>query len=134
MREGLFSRATMLYRILADLVVVLHLAFVIFAVLGGLLALRWRRVIYGHIPAVLWAVLLEFAGWACPLTPLENALRVKGGEAGYEVSFIEHYLLPLLYPAGLTRNTQIVLGALALAVNLGIYWYISARRRRRPAW
>ncbi len=122
------------YRILADLIVVLHLAFVIFAVLGGLMALRWRRVIYGHIPAALWAVLLEFSGWACPLTPLENALRVKGGEAGYEVSFIEYYLLPLLYPAGLTRDTQIVLGAIALAVNLGIYWHISARRRRRPAW
>lgn len=134
MRQGLFSRATMLYRILADLIVVLHLAFVIFAVLGGLMALRWRRIIYGHIPAALWAVLVEFSGWVCPLTPLENALRVKGGETDYADSFIEHYVLPLLYPAELTRDMQMALGALALAVNLGIYWHISTRRQRRPAW
>src|SRR5262249_53868842 len=86
----------MIYRALADIVVVLHMAFVLFAALGALLAFKWRRVAWFHIPAALWAALIEFAGWVCPLTPLENWLRRRGGEAGYQTGFIEHYLLPLI--------------------------------------
>jgi hypothetical protein len=124
------------YRALADLVVVLHMAFVLFAALGGLLAYKWLRVAWFHIPAALWAALIEFAGWECPLTPLENWLRRMGGEAGYQTSFIEHYLLPVLYPASSTRSLHIALGFLVLGVNLAIYWLIlrrqsSPRGRRR---
>lgn len=109
---------------LAELVVLLHIAFVLFAVLGGLLVCWRRRVIWAHIPAALWAVWIECMGWTCPLTPLENRLRAKGGETGYTDSFIEHHLLPLLYPAHLTRNLQVVLGVCVIAVNLLIYWRI----------
>jgi hypothetical protein len=118
----------MAYRILADLIVLSHIVFVVFAVLGGLLVIRWRRVIWAHIPAALWAVWIEYMGWICPLTPLENWLRTKSGETAYADSFIEHYLLPLLYPANLTRNLQMVLGTFALVVNLGIYWRIYLRK------
>ena len=119
----------MVYRILADLVVTIHFAFVIFAVLGGLLAFRRLWVVWTHVPAVLWAVWIEFTGGICPLTPLENRLRMQGGQAGYTDSFIGHYLLPVLYPADLTRSVQIVLGAFALVVNLGIYWRLVVNRR-----
>jgi hypothetical protein len=118
----------MIYRALADLVVALHIAFVLFAALGGFLVFRWRRAAWFHIPAALWAALIEFAGWECPLTPLENWLRRLGGEAGYQTSFIERYLLPLIYPASFTRSLHIVLGFLVLIVNLGIYWMIWRRQ------
>lgn len=121
----------MLYRLLADTVVTVHFAFVLFVALGGLLVLRWRRVMWVHVPAALWGVLIEFAGWLCPLTPLENWLRLRGGQAGYSGGFIERYLLPALYPEALTRNAQLVLGALALAGNLAIYWYVFRRPRLR---
>jgi len=114
----------MLYRALADTLVVLHLTFVLFVVAGGLLVLKWRRAMWVHLPAAAWGVLIEFSGWICPLTPLENWLRAKGGDAGYAGGFIEHYLLPVLYPAGLTRNVQIVLGLLALLVNVAVYSYV----------
>ena len=117
----------MFHRILADAVVVVHLAFALFAVLGGLLAFRWRWVIWTHLPAALWAVWIEFTNRVCPLTPLENMFRVKGGEAGYTDSFIDHYLLPLVYPADFTRNKQIVLGTLVLVVNLWIYHRVFLR-------
>ena len=119
----------MLYGALADLVVVIHLAFVAFVVFGGLLVLRHARLAWVHIPAALWGVLIEFTGGICPLTPLENSLRVRGGEGGYSGGFIDHYLIPLLYPSGLTRNTQIVLGSLALALNVAVYAIFLARRR-----
>jgi Protein of Unknown function (DUF2784) len=109
------------YRFLADLVVGLHTVFVLFVVLGGLLVLRWRWVAYLHIPAAVWGALIEFGGWVCPLTPLENWLRRQGGSADYSVGFIEHYVLPLLYPAALTRNIQILLGLFVVAVNVAIY-------------
>jgi hypothetical protein len=115
---------------LADLVVALHFAFVLFVVLGGLLVLRWPRLAYVHVPAAIWGVLIEFAGWVCPLTPLENSLRVRAGEAGYEGSFVEHYILPMLYPSALTRNVQFLLGALVLALNLAFYAYLLRRTRR----
>ena len=122
----------MAYRILADLVVGLHAAFVVFVVAGGLLALRWPRVALVHLPAAVWGALIEFQGWICPLTPLEKSLRAAAGQAGYEGGFIEHYLLPVLYPSGLTRGVQLVLGTAVVAINLGVYGYLWLRRRSGP--
>jgi len=119
----------MLYRWLADLTVFLHFGFVLFAVAGGLLALCWRRLLWIHLPAVVWAAAIEFLGWICPLTPLENWLRQKSGAAEYQTDFIAHYLLPVLYPAGLTRKVQIMLGCTVLLVNLMIYGWIFKTRR-----
>jgi len=122
----------MIYRWLADAVVVLHICFVGFVVLGGFLLRRWPKLIYVHLPAAVWGVLIEFAGWICPLTPLENSLRARGGQAGYEGGFIEHYLLPILYPGGLSRNIQLVLGLFALAMNAVAYTlYFRSRKRIR---
>jgi len=120
------------YPLLANLVVVMHLAFVIFTVLGGLLAAKWPRLVWIHLPAVIWAAVVEFFGWVCPLTPLENWLRRKGELAGYPSDFIAHYLLPILYPQGLTRELQIVLGILVVAINAAIYgWILGAKTRTR---
>jgi hypothetical protein len=120
----------MIYRALADLVLLLHLAFVLFVILGGLLVLRRPVIAWLHLPCAAWGVLIEFAGWICPLTPLEVSLRMRGGEAGYAGGFIAHYVTAALYPAGLTRGLQVVLGAFALLLNLTIYSWIVARRRR----
>jgi hypothetical protein len=122
-----------IYRVLADLVLVLHLGFVLFVVLGGLLVLRRPALMALHIPAAVWGVLIEFTGWVCPLTPLENSLRVRGGELGYSGGFIEHYIQPLLYPSGLTRATQVLLGTLVLILNLSAYSIMLSRSRRRVA-
>jgi hypothetical protein len=119
----------LIYRALADLVLVVHLAFVLFVVLGGLLVLRWPRTAWLHIPAAIWGALIEYTGWICPLTPLENSLRTRGGEAGYSGGFIEHYIQPLLYPAGLTRGTQIVLGSFVLLLNLSAYGIMLTRAK-----
>lgn len=121
----------MIYRGLADLVLVVHLAFVAFVVLGGFLVLRYPRLAWIHIPAAIWGVLIEFAGWVCPLTPLENSFRARGGEAGYGGGFIEHYLIAALYPAGLTREVQLVIGTIVLALNLAVYALVIARLRSR---
>jgi hypothetical protein len=121
----------LIYRAVADLVLVVHLAFVLFVVLGGLLVLRWPRLAWLHAPAAIWGVLIEYTGWICPLTPLENSFRVRGGEAGYSGGFVEHYIQPLLYPAGLTRSTQVVLGSLALFLNLSAYAIVVSRMRGR---
>jgi hypothetical protein len=118
----------MIYRWLADVVVVLHLCFVAFVTLGGFLLRRWPKLIYVHIPVAAWGVLIEFSGWICPLTPLENALRMRGGQAGYEGDFVTHYLMPVLYPYGLTRNIQLVLGACVLGVN-AVAYFLFVRRR-----
>ena len=115
---------------MADLIVALHFAFVVFVVLGGLLALRWPRIVWLHVPAVIWGALIEFTGWICPLTPLENRLRRAGGEATYQRDFIAHYILPALYPEGLTRSDQLVLGGIALVVNAAIYALVLVRHRR----
>jgi hypothetical protein len=120
----------MIYGWLAGLVVVLHAAFVAFVVLGGLVVLRRPRLAWFHLPAAAWGAFIEFSGWICPLTPLENALRMKGGEAGYSDGFIEHYLLPALYPAGLTRTTQWVLGSCVLILNVTTYWLLYRRWHR----
>jgi hypothetical protein len=119
-----------IYRILASLLLTIHLAFVLFVVLGGLLVLKWPRVAWAHLPAATWGVLTEYSGWICPLTPLENWLRARGGESGYAGGFVEHYLLRTLYPEGLTRRDQLVLGTLVLAINVAAYAAVVARKRR----
>lgn len=111
----------MIYRLLADVVVVVHGLFVAFVILGAFLALRWRWLVWLHIPAAIWGVLIEYAGWICPFTPLENFLRAQAGEAEYGGDFIQHYMLGALYPHGLTRMTQYVLGSIALFVNVIAY-------------
>jgi hypothetical protein len=121
------------YRLLADGLVVVHAAFVGFVVLGGLLALRWPRVAFVHLPAVAWGVVVELAGWVCPLTPLENQAREAGGGTAYQGDFIEHYLLPALYPADLTRQMQWTLGVAAVLVNVAVYSLVIARGRRGVA-
>lgn len=122
----------MIYRLAADLVASLHFAFVLFVVLGGLLVLRWPRMAWLHLPAALWGAGIELVGWICPLTPLENRLRYESGMAGYEGGFVEHYLLPLLYPATLSRSVQIILGLSVLVINACLYGSILMRRFRRP--
>ena len=119
----------MIYRLLADVVVILHVGFVAFVVLGGFLLRRWPRLVYAHVPVAVWGVLIEFAGWVCPLTPLENSLRRRGGEAGYEGGFIDNYVMPVLYPIGLTRNVQYLLGLFALLMNIVAYTMFLRRRR-----
>ena len=121
----------MIYRILADAVMVVHVIFVLFVVFGGLLALRWRRVIWLHIPSLVWGALIEFMGWPCPLTPLEVRLRRLGGEAGYEGGFIEHYGGSLLYMEGLTREIQTALGVGLLLFNAIVYVAVYRHWRRR---
>lgn len=106
---------------LANLVVLVHFAFLLFVSIGALAVLRWRWLAWVHVPAALWGVLIEFSGWICPLTPLENFLRRRAGEVGYEGGFIDHYVAGLIYPEGLTRRSQVVLGILVLAFNVGIY-------------
>ena len=114
---------------LADFVVVLHFLFVLFVVLGGLLVLRWPRVAWLHLPAAIWGAAIELAGGICPLTPLENSLRRQAGGTGYSGGFIEHYILPVLYPSDLTRSIQIVLGLLVIALNLAIYVQVFVKGR-----
>jgi len=116
----------MIYHWLADLTVLVHGAFVAFVILGGFLAVRWRRLLWVHLPSAVWGVLIEFGGWTCPLTPLENALRERAGVAGYSGGFVEHYVLRALYPNGLTQHVRWTLGGLALAVNLCAYALVAA--------
>lgn len=119
----------MFHLALANVVLVLHLAFILFVVFGGLLVLLRRWIAWLHLPAVAWGILIEFAGWICPLTPLENWLRVEGGSRGYSGGFISHYLVSLVYPDGLTPALQWKLGALVLVINLGVYALVLRRRR-----
>ena len=123
----------MLYGLLADLVLVAHLAFVGFVVFGGFLVLRWRRLAWIHVPVALWGAAIVVTGFMCPLTPLENRLQQLGGRAGYQGGFIEHYITSVLYPDGLTRQAQLVLGAAVLALNLVVYWRVVAVVRRERA-
>lgn len=122
---------TMWYRIGADLVLLLHLAFVLFVVAGGLLVLKWPRIAWLHLPAALWGAVVEFTGWICPLTPLENILRTMAGESASDSDFIGRALLPLLYPAGLTRNAQLVLGTTVVLVNAAVYWWVFSKSAGR---
>ena len=116
---------------LADLIVGVHCGFVLFVVFGGLLVLRRPKIAWLHLPAAAWGVWIELAGWICPLTPLENYLRARGGGDVYEITFVEHYLLPVLYPAALTRELQFVFAAAVVTVNLAIYALVVARLRHR---
>jgi len=118
-------------RFAADIVVLVHLAFILFVAAGGLLVLRWPRLAWMHVPAIIWGALIEFAGWICPLTPLENRLRAAAGEAAYAGGFIDRYILPIVYPAGLTRGMQLGLGVAVIAVNLVIYGRLALRRYQR---
>jgi hypothetical protein len=122
-----------IYLVLADAVLVLHLAFILFVVLGGLLVLRHPRLIWLHLPMAAWGALIEFAGWICPLTPLEIRLLTLGGEEAYGGDFISHYVVSLIYPEGLTRGLQFLLGTLVLAVNAAVYFRLWQRRRSAPA-
>ena len=118
----------MVFRILADLLVALHLLFVVFVVAGGFLTWRWPRTAWVHVPVAIWGSLIEFTGWICPLTPLENTLRRAAGEGGYAGGFIEHYLIPIVYPTGLTRGTQLVLGIAVVVVNVVAYGVLVKKR------
>jgi hypothetical protein len=123
----------MAYQLLADTVLVVHLSFILFVVAGGFLV-RWRRdVAWVHLPAAGWGALIEFMGWVCPLTPLEIWSRSRAGDIGYAGGFIEHYLLPVVYPAALTRDVQIALGAVVLVVNVSVYAWVFGRRSKRTA-
>lgn len=116
--------------LLADVVVLIHGVFVLFVLMGGIAALRWRHVAWIHAPAALWGTAIELGGWVCPLTYLENRLRRMGGGSGYDATFIEQYFEPLLYPVGLSRHTQLVFGLGALFLNIAIYYRLWKLRRK----
>ena len=120
----------MTHKILADLVVVLHFLFIVFAIFGGVLALRWRWIPWLHLPCVTWGAAVELTGRVCPLTPLENSLRAAGGAAGYPGGFIEHYLLAVIYPASLTREIQLALAGILLSLNAAVYFFVWRRALR----
>jgi hypothetical protein len=119
----------MVYRMMADAVLFVHFLFIVFVVLGALLVVKRRWVAWVHLPAAVWGALIEAVGWYCPLTPLENWLRLRGGEQGYSGGFIEHYLLPVIYPGDLTRTVQVTLAALVVVVNVAAYTYVWIHRR-----
>lgn len=127
----------MIPRALADLVLLVHLGFVVFVAAGALAVWRWPRLAWLHVPAALWGAYVELSGRLCPLTPLENALRRQGGGASFAGGFVDHYVSAVLYPDGLTRGRQLVLGALVVALNVTAYGAIAVRRaalpRRRPS-
>ena len=124
----------MLASLAADVVVVIHLGFILFVVFGGLLALRWPATACVHLPAMTWGAYVEFAGSICPLTPLEQALREHAGEQGYSGGFVEHYVIPLIYPENLTASIGLVLGTLVLAVNALVYGWVLRQRYRGRRW
>lgn len=124
----------MLYRLVAEGVLLLHLAFIVFVILGAAVVARWHWLVFVHVPAATWGFFVEFTGRVCPLTYAENYLRIKSGESGYTESFIEHYLLAIIYPAGLTREIQFILAAVGVVINVAIYgWLLYRRRRSRNA-
>ena len=128
----------MFYRLAAETVLLLHLAFIAFALLGAAIAARWRWLILVHLPAAAWGFFVEITGRICPLTHAENYLRIRAGQSGYAESFIEHYLLAIIYPAGLTREIQLVLASVVVLINVAIYawlffsWRASDRKVRKP--
>ncbi len=122
----------MLFRLAADLVVGLHFLFILFVIAGGFLAWRWRWLAWVHLPAAAWGAIIEFMDWICPLTPLENDFRRRAGGAGYEGGFIEHYLIPIIYPAGLSSGIRIFLGIVVVLLNALAYAiYFTHRRPQR---
>ena len=124
---------TAVYALFANLVVAAHLAFVAFVVLGGLLVLRWPKVAWAHIPCAVWGATVELMGWICPLTPLEQELRTRAGEGAYGTSFLEHYVIPLLYPGALTREMQLGMGVGVVVLNAVVYGVVWRRRRSEIA-
>ena len=122
----------MLLRLAADTVLVFHLAFIGFALLGGLLAIRWRWLVWLHLPAAGWGFFVEVTGRTCPLTPLENMLREQAGSSGFSGGFVAHYLVPLIYPAGLTPDIQWLLAGVVVFVNTFVYGVLL--RRTQLAW
>lgn len=121
----------MVYRILADIIVLIHFGFILFVIFGGFLCLKWRWLLFVHLPAAVWGALVELQGWYCPLTPLEERLRLAAGTVVTRTSFIEHHLTPLIYPHWLTREWQIVLGAGVVAINLAVYAFLFFTLSRR---
>ena len=121
----------MLPRLAADTLVLIHLAFILFVIVGGFLTWRWPRVAWAHLPAAIYGAAIEFAGWICPLTPWEVALRRQAGQAGYDGGFIEHYVIPIIYPGALTVELRVVLGLAVVAVNAVAYLGFARRRRAR---
>jgi len=121
----------LLYQLTADLLLLIHLAFIVFVVMGGFFVLKWPRLALLHLPAVVWGAIVEIKGLLCPLTPWENSLRHMAGQEGYSEGFIEYYLIPLIYPAELTRDLQITMGLIVVAINLSIYSYIVYRLIRK---
>ncbi len=120
-----------MYGLFADVALVAHMAFVAFVVFGGLVVLRWAKVAWLHVPCALWGAWVELAGWICPLTPLEVSWRRRAGEVGYTGGFLEHYVVPVLYPAGLTREVQVGLGMVVVVLNLVIYALVWRQWRAR---
>jgi len=120
----------MIYNILSNLVVLMHLLFIVFVCLGALLVLKWPKVAWIHIPFALWGVIVEYMNIVCPLTPLENHFRRMAGRGIYETDFIDRYIIPLIYPVALTRNLQFILGSVVLILNLSIYGYIVYKRMK----
>jgi hypothetical protein len=122
--------SAMMYTLLAHLVLIVHLAFVVFVLSGGLIVLKWRWIAWLHLPAAAWGAAVEFTGWICPLTPLENWLRVRDGEIGYEQDLVARYLLPILYPEDLTRDLQFLLGTVVIVLNAAVYFWLWHMRAR----
>lgn len=120
----------MSFRLAADGVLLLHLGFIVFALIGGALAVRWTWIPFIHLPAAFWGAFVELTGRVCPLTYLENHFRIQAGQSGYTESFIEHYLLDVIYPSGFTRGIQFVLAGVVIVVNIAIYAWLFHRRRR----
>lgn len=114
----------MSYQLAASATALLHLAFILFVLFGGLLVLRWPRLMWLHLPAAAWGVLIEFFGWWCPLTKWENYLLREAGRAGYDGGFVAHYIMPVIYPAGLTRGLEIAIGVFVLVLNAVVYWRV----------
>jgi hypothetical protein len=120
----------MFHLVMGNVVVVFHLVFVLFVVFGGVLLVRWRRVVWIHAPSVVWGIIVELTGYICPLTSIENLFRELGGELGYRGDFLEQYILPILYPIGLTRGDQLVLGMFVFVLNIVFYWYAFIYKKR----
>ena len=123
----------MIYRIGADLIVLIHFAFILFVVAGGFLVVKWHKVSLLHIPAAVWGVSIEFSGWICPLTPLENELRFAGGGTGFSGGFIERYIVSLIYPEELTSGIQFLLGTIVVVINISIYGYLLWQHKKKQS-
>lgn len=120
----------MCYRLIADLLLIFHLSFIVFVLVGGFLAWRWRWLVWFHLPAAVWGAAIEFGGWICPLTPLENHFRRLAGQSGYEGGFIEHYIVPVIYPEDWSLSFRLVFGSIVIAINSLAYWGYFRRRSK----